>query len=148
MAKSLTINGPTDSTASKPKPKVSKPKSRENGKLGGRPKKEVLLHEFETIGPPPIGKPLELARWVQSVLAVDMYRMINGTAKDELSTSLRNTGRAIVASLPPDIIAEAKRLMDADAGVLEGDAGPQTVDADGLEDYHDGQSKPTRSISG
>lgn len=147
MSKSLTINGQDEDDASKPKRKVSKPKSRENGKLGGRPKKEVLLHEFEDIGPPPIGKPLELARWVQSVLAVDMYRMINGTAKDELSTSLRNTGRAIVQSLPPDIIAEAKALMDADHGAMESDAGPATVDADGLEEDN-GTDKPTSSISG
>lgn len=118
--------------------------ARENGKKGGRPKKELDLSAFEHCGEPPIGKPLELARWVQGVLAVDMFRMICGKADRLLSGDLRNTGRAIVQSLPPDIIAEAQRIMTAEAGELDAEAGPSTVSAGGV----DGQSKPTRSISG
>jgi hypothetical protein len=131
----------------KPAAKTAAEISRENGKEGGRPRKPKNLEEFNVVAAPPIGQPLELIRWVQGVLSIDLYRMIRGKNDDRLSSAIRNTGRAIVSSLPMDIIAEAKRLIEAERDLLDSDASPETVSAESLED-EDGATKPTRSISG
>lgn len=133
--KRKTAAKPRTKATPKPKPKTKPPRrtradaARENGKRGGRPKAEAFLVDFDELGPPP-KHPLELARWMQRVLAIDMHRMVTGRAREKLSREIRATASAASKLIPPDIIVEAQRLIQQDAGALEAGSGPMTEDLD------------------
>lgn len=118
---------------------AKKTTARENGELGGRPKKQLNNEVFKAVKKPPT-HPLKLARWVQRVLALDMWSQISGQYDRDRSSSLRATATAISRIMPADIVAEALRLLNEDEGKLTGD-GPT------VEEVTDGESKPGGSLS-
>ena len=104
---------------------ASRINGRAGGVKGGRPRAVKYLEDFEQVGEPPEA-PLALARWIQRLLAVDLYRQITGRANIEHSRSLRATASAASKMMPLDVLFEAQRLVVGDAQELDADGGPAT----------------------
>jgi len=91
------------------------------GRRPGRPRGRRNLDDFTELGPPP-ADPLELARWAQRALALDLHRALTGRDNRELSQTIRATANAIVRALPVDTVIEARRLLrDDQAGLSDTD---------------------------
>lgn len=137
--------------AAKKAAKKSSPKkaaaARANGAKGGRPKK-AMETGFGDLQPPPMKSgPLALHRWAKEVAAQLVWMDITKQITPGRASSIRNNIRTLIAAMPLDISAEVHKLLLEEQEMLSGDAGPDTVSADSLED-DDGTNKPTRSIAG
>lgn len=99
--------------------------ARKNGAKGGRPKSKFPAAVLKRIGPPPINKPLKLARWWTEVLSEMTWLQINGKpGLDSLAKEIRSAAAAAGRVLPHDIQFEAARLIQLDTDEMDADAGP------------------------
>jgi hypothetical protein len=112
-------SAPTTTARRRRTPKQARA-ARENGKRGGRPRKNRHFEDFAELGAPPT-HPLDLAHWMQRVVALDTGRIQADRADKELSKKLRGYAGAMSKLLMPTIMMTA---LDPDAAWREG------VDAD------------------
>jgi hypothetical protein len=105
----------------------------------GRPAGERHLDDFADLPPPP-EHPLELVHWGQRLLALDLWRSLQGRANRELSQQIRSTVNSIARAMPLDALNEARRLIESDGDRLrEASGGPQ-------EEVMDGSAERDRSV--
>lgn len=102
-----------------------------NGRKGGAKKVAMDRALVDQLGPPPIDKPLQLARWWQSLLALDTYERIQGSGTDTMSTTIRSAASVAAKLVPQDVMYEAQRLLHQhDAELGDDEAGPGEEDLD------------------
>jgi hypothetical protein len=87
--------------------------SRENGKLGGRPKKDRKLEEYTACGPPPEDL-LDRVGWMNKLLAVDTWHVILRVAEPGMSGELRANLRAMLAAIPYERLRAAEKAVAED----------------------------------
>lgn len=80
--------------------------ARENGKKGGRPRKNRHVADFADLPQPP-RNPVEIAHWMQRILAIEAWRIKRGRAHKELSQELRAYAYSMSKLLRPVIILVA-----------------------------------------
>ena len=80
--------------------------ARENGKKGGRPKKDRHYEDFAEVAEPPT-HPVRIGYWLQRVIALDAQRIVEGHAVQQLSREIRAYTHAISKLLRPIIILAA-----------------------------------------
>lgn len=119
---------------------VSTPKSRAaarangkkgaaHGKKGGRPRGSFPAELLDSIGPPPVGKPLKLARWWTSLLAQGAWLQAKGEKGIKtLMPALIAAAKAAGMVLPHDIMFAAATIVKNDQEDLEeAGGGPEIV---------------------
>ena len=152
MAKPKTAKAPKPPKPSKAAPKAPTSAkqiraNRLNAKKAGRPPKirDRYLSHFKGVEPCP-SDPLETGKWCADLLRRDLFATISGDFDAAMSSTIRNTVRAVAQLQDVEVMEEVRRLLRRDEGALDADAGPSTVAAKTGES--DGQSKPNNSISG
>ena len=80
--------------------------ARENGRKGGRPRKDRGVADFDDLPAPP-RHPLELGYWIERVQAIDMMRIQHGRGDKVMSKSLRGYTEAMSKILPAAIMMAA-----------------------------------------
>jgi hypothetical protein len=119
---------------------VSTPKSRAaarrngikggpHGKKGGRPRGAFPAELLQEIGPPPVGKPLKLARWWTALLAQGAWLQAQGQQGIKtLMPALISAAKAAGTVLPHDIMfAAAQIVKDDQEGLEQAGRGPEVV---------------------
>jgi hypothetical protein len=95
---------------------------------GGRPRSALPQEIAERLGAPPIDKPLDLARWYQSGIALLTWEVTKGRPYAKLLETFRASAGAAGRVLPHDILFEAARILAADGDNLKStDRGPALV---------------------
>ena len=98
--------GQPDTQPDKPTTRASSRRAqaaRENGKKGGRPRKERYFGDFRDIPVPP-AHPVDLGHWMQRIIALDAHRMRDGRNHEPLSKEIRGYTIAMSKLLRPIIL--------------------------------------------
>lgn len=96
---------------------------------GARPgagrKRLVLPTELrERLGPPPVDKPLKLARWYSAAMSELVWLYMTTGQHAEMLREVRAAAGAIGRVMPMDAILEAARQLKADDDELDEDTSP------------------------
>jgi hypothetical protein len=95
---------------------------------GGRPRSALPPELADRLGPPPIDKPVALARWYQSGIALLTWEVTQGRPYAKLLESFRASAGAAGRVLPHDIVFAAARLLSDDHDNLKNtNGGPQPI---------------------
>src|SRR5690242_6273287 len=106
--------------------------ARRNGRKGGRPKSRMPEESLARLGAPPADA-LGKARWLCALTVEVAYLLARGEIDRGLAQSLRAVAGTGARLTPPDVLAEADRVMREDArDRADDDHGPK------LEEVSDG----------
>lgn len=100
-----------------------------HGKKGGRPRGALDPELLDQLGPPPVDKPLKLARWWTKYLALIAWEQAKGKKGiDKLASEVRQAAKAAGSVIPHDIVFAAAAKLKQDDEDQAADAGGKIVE--------------------
>lgn len=96
---------------------------------GAGRKRSDIADILKLVGAVPVGEPLKLVRWYANLIALLTEALLSGRPVKKHLEAARASSTASARLMPPDIIYEAQRLLDADEREVKSDGdGPALVD--------------------